>query len=605
MNLRHSNADYEFNAATDFIDHIDHWLEYLSELLINADKATKPKLERQICYLLGFRAGTNCNINHNHLLQYYYSNPANGDADSSPLPLENDSKTLRKSYEKTTPELQLKIDEFISEFRAREVSSSMSVYPMEPIQEKYHPEDPTFRLILKALACDDLFFIQGPPGTGKTTAIVEIILQVVKAKPNARILISSETHVAVDNALDRLAMESSSELRASILRYPDFVISEFECEHTQQAAALTRADALWHKAYQAAPELTMQLWEQMDTSRKNDNGSLSLARWQARYLAEMHQVVGVTCNQIDHLMDSETQMFDLVIVDECSKATMPEWLMAMSVARKCILVGDHKQLPPTFCVEESDLLEKMDDHKERLIRNGVIERLFDNLPAELKGTLGKQFRMLPNIGQFISHHFYNGMLQHHRTKTDHDFQHFGWFTYKSNGIRVPAQLGKEKKILINEIEIQIIMDRLADIDRRLKRAQLRRKISVALITPYRAQCRALRNALKARNYSETISVEVDTVDAFQGRQADIVFFSFVRNIGPATFYADDRRMNVAISRARDAVYLVGNIDYIASKKLPILNALIKLPVLEESFSNCAEAPGGICSRMTNIYNRQI
>lgn len=91
----------------------------------------------------------------------------------------------------------------------------------------------------------------------------------------------------------------------------------------------------------------------------------------------------------------------------------------------------------------------------------------------------------------------------------------------------------------------------------------------------------MREALSKRDFSDLLAVEVDTVDAFQGRQADIVFFSFVRNTGPATFYADDRRMNVAISRARDAVYLVGDVDYIASKRLPVLNALVKLPILIE------------------------
>lgn len=575
------NLHTETGVSVDFVDHIDHWLEYLTELLDNTDKATKPKLERQIRYLLGFRAGTNCNINHNRLLQYYYSNRAREGGDNISLPGENYNAEEERVPEENTPDTQARLDAFIAEFRAREGSTSMSIHPTKPIQSSYQPNDPAFKLILRALVIEDLFFMQGPPGTGKTTAIVEIVLQLIKAKPNARILISSETHAAVDNALDRLAKEAFPELMDSILRYPEFSITEFECENTPQADALTRADVLWHKAHEAAPELTMQLWTDLDTFRTNDDGTLSIARWQARHLADMHQVIGVTCNQIDHLMDSETQMFDLAIVDECSKATMPEWLMAMSVAKKCILVGDHKQLPPTFCTEESEVLEQMDDHKERLIRNGVIERLFENLPYEMKGTLGKQFRMLPDIGQFISHHFYKGELEHHRTETDHEFQDFGWFTYKSNGYRVPVQQGKEKKILINEFEIRIIIKRLAEISERLKEVNAERKISVALITPYRAQCKALREALSKCDFSDSLTVEVDTVDAFQGRQADIVFFSFVRNTGPATFYADDRRMNVAISRARDAVYLVGDVDYIASKRLPVLDALVKLPILIE------------------------
>jgi ATP-dependent RNA/DNA helicase IGHMBP2 len=579
MAARHLNLCDESEKGIDFVEHIDHWLEYLTELMDTADKETLPKLKRQIRYLLAFRCGTNCNINHNFLLQNYYSNPAKKGGDDISLFGERNGAEENRPMDKIAPDTEGKIKAFLDEFKAREGTTSMSIHPTKPIQERFKLTDPAFKVILKALSSEDLFFMQGPPGTGKTTAIVEIVLQVMKAKPRARILISSETHVAVDNALDRLAQEASPALLSTILRYPQFFITEFECANTPQAEAIARADALWHKAYEAAPGLTMQLWNTLELGKPKEDGNPTIARWQARSLAEMHQVIGVTCNQIDHLIDEETGMFDLAIVDECSKATMPEWLMAMSVAKKCILVGDHKQLPPTFCAEESEVLEQMDEHKESLIRNGVIERLFENLPPAMKGTLGKQFRMLPYIGQFISHHFYKGELEHHRMESDHEFQDFGWFTYKSNDYRVPAQMGKEKKVLVNDFEIRIIVTRLSEINDRLKRSNAKRKISVALITPYRAQCKALRQALKQHDFSEVLAVEVDTVDAFQGREADIVFFSFVRNTGPATFYADDRRMNVAISRARDAVYLVGDIEYIAKKQLPILDALAALPIL--------------------------
>ena len=594
MGLRHPNLHDDPEKTINFVDHIDHWLEYLTELLGTADKETLPKLKRQIRYLLAFRCGTNSNINHNRLLLYYYSNRAKKGGDDISLPGESYGAAEQPPPYKSASDTKAKITAFMDEFKAREGITSMSIHPTKPIQESYKPTDPAFKLILKALACEDLFFMQGPPGTGKTTAIVEIVLQVMKAKPTARILISSETHVAVDNALDRLAQEALPELLSTILRYPQFVITEFECQSTPQVEAVARADALWHRAHDVAPELTIQLWNTLEPSKPKEDGAQTVARWQARNLAEMHQVIGVTCNQIDHLIDEETDMFDLAIVDECSKATMPEWLMAMSVAKKCILVGDHKQLPPTFCTEESEVLEQMEEHKERLIRNGVIERLFENLPAGMKGTLSKQFRMLPHIGNFISRHFYKGELQHHRTEADHEFQDFGWFTYKSHDYRVPMQQGKKKKNLINEIEIEIIMKRLVEISKRLKEAKIKRKISVALITPYRAQCMALRQALSKRDFSDSLAVEVDTVDAFQGRQADIVFFSFVRNTGPATFFADDRRMNVAISRARDAVYLVGDVDYIASKRLPVLDALVKLPTFKHRKTECRAHRCGSC-----------
>ncbi len=209
MGIFHKKPLTNHLESVDFVDHIDHWLEYLTELLDSSDKATRSKLERQIRYLLGFRAGTNCNINHNQLLLYYYSNKAEeaGDEISSPAGNYN-AKDVRSLYEQTS-ESKAAVDDFITEFKAREGTSSISIHPTKPIQDSYQPDDPAFKLILKALASKDLFFMQGPPGTGKTTAIVEIILQLINAKPKARILICSETHVAVDNALDRLARTKS------------------------------------------------------------------------------------------------------------------------------------------------------------------------------------------------------------------------------------------------------------------------------------------------------------------------------------------------------------------------------------------------------------
>ncbi len=569
------NSNVKAQNNVDFIEHLNHWLEYLSELYKTADEQTKPKLRRQMQCLLKFYNGVNCNIHHNFLLQHYYSYPAK--SVNEDIFIEMDTKSNKKTEQNNSE----KVKNFVDELKQYNSSMSASIVIDKPIQQCYQAEDSAFQLISKALASKDLFFIQGPPGTGKTTAIVEIILQQLKAKPNARILVSSETHVAVDNALDRLVSVAPSELLNSILRYPRFSISEFESDLTEQTAAIERADTLWHQAYKIDSALTSTLWKELEPYKQGKEDKLELPYWQACNLAEMHQVIGVTCNQIAHLRDTNAPMFDLAIVDECSKATMPEWLMAMSVAQKCILVGDHKQLPPTFCTEESDVLEQMEVHKERLIRNGVIDRLFENLPLSMKGTLSKQYRMLPKIGHFVSHHFYQGQLEHHRTEADHGFCDFGWLNYHINGYRVPEQPSGVRKILVNLIEIEIIMEQLSLMSEKLKKDQIERKFSVALITPYKAQRKALRDALKNQNFSHKLAIEVDTVDAFQGRQADVVFFSFVRNIGPATFYADDRRLNVAISRARDSVYLVGDMQYLKSKKLPVLDSLTRLPILRE------------------------
>lgn len=601
-----STSPSPVSPAPDFIDHIDDWLEYLVKLVeITADPITRAKYERQIRYVLRFRSGANCNVAHNNTLAKYYTEAAGSGVDTSGS----------KSAEKTrATDRKTKVGAELAELGLHD---SMAIHATAPVQECYLVDTYAYSQIQKALACEDIFFLQGPPGTGKTTAIVEIILQTLRSKPDARILISSETHVAVDNALDRLTTHLSVADMSMVMRYPRFMVSTLENPASIEVQALDRADAVWRDAWEKAPELTERLWQQLDRGRTNSDGSIELPRWFVRNLADRHHIIGVTCNQVDHFIDKDSDMFDLAIVDECSKATLPEWLMALTVARKCVLVGDHKQLPPTFCKEESSALSALDKAQEKLIRGGVIERIFENFPEHMKGTLLKQYRMLPEIGKFISKHFYNNSLDHSRTKGNGLFEHFAWLTYDSKGYFVPPERGEEEKTLINQREIQIIVNRLKTMCEQISEAKSAviaeastrgdtegsgdvmmdastivlqseeskpyfsdgKRLSVAVITPYRAQCRQLKLALGKLDFREHLTIEVDTVDAFQGRQADVVFFSFVRTVGPATFYADDRRMNVAISRARDCVYLVGSIEYIRSKRLLALTALVGRPVI--------------------------
>jgi len=540
-------------AQPDFLDHLDDWMEYLTALLAQtADKRTRTKYERQIRYLLQFRCGVNANIGHNKLLWHYYSTPAIGYVEDIHLP---------------------------GERPIEQPAATNGFVPDGPVQACYLSDTYAFKQVMKALAVEDLFFLQGPPGTGKTTAIVELVLQTLHHHPSARILITSETHMAVDNALDRLTMHLSEAQMAGVLRYPKFVATELENPAAARVQAHARANSLWSHAHSAAPGLTMQLWQRLPRGFPKDDGSESLPRWMNRSLADQHQIIGATCNQIDHLIDADSELFDLAIVDECSKATLPEWLMALTVAHKCVLVGDHKQLPPTFCEEESQALSTLSRQQERLIRNGVIERLFEHLPGSMKGRLNKQYRMLPHIGAFISDLFYGGTLEHHRQQGSGPFADFGWLTYQAPGYQVPAQSKGEDTVLINQLEIEIIQTRLRGMHQQLQSLKVETRLTVAVITPYRAQCQELKRVLPVKEWGKYLAIEIDTVDAFQGRQADIVFFSFVRTVGPATFYADDRRLNVAISRARDCVYLVGDIRYIGGKRLPALQKLAQLPVV--------------------------
>lgn len=276
------NSNVKAQNNVDFIEHLNHWLEYLSELYKTADEQTKPKLRRQMQCLLEFYNGVNCNIHHNFLLQHYYSYPAK--SVNEDIFIEMDTESNKKTEQNNSE----KVKNFVDELKQYSSSMSASIVIDKPIQQCYKAEDSAFQLISKALASKDLFFIQGPPGTGKTTAIVEIILQQLKAKPNARILVSSETHVAVDNALDRLVAVAPSELLNSILRYPRFSISEFEADYTEKTAAIERADTLWHQAYKIDSALTSALWKELEPYKQGKEDKLELPYWQACNLAEMH-----------------------------------------------------------------------------------------------------------------------------------------------------------------------------------------------------------------------------------------------------------------------------------------------------------------------------
>ncbi|KER70032.1 hypothetical protein HR51_21645 [Burkholderia cepacia] len=202
-----------------------------------------------------------------------------------------------------------------------------------------------------------------------------------------------------------------------------------------------------------------------------------------------------------------------------------------------------------------------------------------------KGMLRRQYRMLPHIGGVVSKLFYGGKLEHARQDGSGCFRDFGWLTYEAPGLRVPSQSHGDRKVLVNEIEL--IIERLRVIDRKLVESSTEarvRRLTVAVIMPYRAQCRELRRIIERIDFGERTAVEIDTVDAFQGRKADVAVFSFVRTCRAARFFADDRRLNVALSPARDGVYLVGDLRYLKSRRIPAIDTLARLPIYVTSRS---------------------
>lgn len=525
-----------------FGEHVHDWVEYLVSLLDRvearegAESADAIKYRRQLKWVLAFCEGLNVSVDVNFILAHIYSG----------------------SYS---------------------VGVQAEVPRRDPIQGCYEVDSAAFAVIEKALNAKDLFLLQGPPGTGKTTAIVEIVLQTLRDDPDARILICSETHVAVDNALDRLSVCLNSDQIGFLMRHRKFSEGyQFDMLELGDVVTAARANQVWARASEAAPELTAHLWQRFAGGQHSVE---KVPSWLTKNLADRHQVVGVTCNQLEHLVDSRSLPFDLAIVDECSKATLPEWMMPLSMADKGVLVGDHRQLPPTFCSEEIEVLGELRAHQERLIRDGVIERLFQQAPLAHKGALTTQYRMRPEIGEVVSQAFYDGELRHGRTQGPWANEPaIGWVTYRTKR-RFPAQQhgGSGHGSPSNPIEVELIARALGRLADGLPSDQQPR--SVAVITPYTAQKFLIRKNLPD-HLLEELHIEVDTVDGFQGREADVVVFSFVRNHGSARFYGDPRRLNVALSRAKDRILLVGSLEYLRgrARHIPALKVLCEQPVLE-------------------------
>lgn len=276
-------------------------------------------------------------------------------------------------------------------------------------------------------------------------------------------------------------------------------------------------------------------------------------------------LVGATCLGIASLGSNVEINFDWVIVDEAGKATPPEILVPICLGRKIVLVGDHKQLPPV--VDEALLKlqdkERMNINKEDL-ELSLFEYLEKNLNADCKNILDEQYRMNPIIGDLISKLFYESKLVSKTSKKEktiplkmYESKPLVWLSTASRPDRKEERISDSYR---NTCETKLIFEQLLEIDKELDELKLKKE--TAIIAGYRGQrdslTRLYESSYKVKFHN--MSIEINTVDAFQGRETDIVFYSVVRSndAGKLGFLKDIRRLNVAFSRARELLVVVGD-----------------------------------------------
>ncbi len=321
-------------------------------------------------------------------------------------------------------------------------------------------------------------------------------------------------------------------------------------------------------------------------------------------------IVGATCIGVNSDFDFKTVPYDVAIVDEAGQITLHDLLVPLVKARKIILIGDHLQLPPSEerefvdFVEQNGLLafeEPEEDfdaaaYKRELglvFGQSLFEKLFrDPQLASNRVMLDTQFRMHPDISEFISHHFYEdkykaGWEAKDRTLHIAGFTRPIYFMDTCNmGEKRLETKNTEQNICINRLEADIIAEKLADIIVAINSGEYTISgneplvkdgvYDIGVITAYKKQIGVIRSALRSRllrvydrekveNILREEHLAINTLDSFQGRDNQIIFYSFVRSNRPKLsgdvsigFLNEVRRLNVMMTRAKCLLVMVGD-----------------------------------------------
>ncbi len=399
---------------------------------------------------------------------------------------------------------------------------------------------------------EDVALVHGPPGTGKTTVLVEVVRRAVAR--GEKVLAAAPSNLAVDNLVERLVAAGLGCVR---LGHPARVLPAV-LEHTLEA----RAEG--HEAARIARGLVEEAFALRRTAakrrQKRGPGRFSTSREQWRdaraLLAEARalearaeaevldraDVVLATLTSLD-AAPLARRRFALAVVDEATQAVEPALYLALLRADRAVLAGDHLQLPPTVLSAAA---------LEGGLGVSLFERLVPLLGPAARVTLAEQHRMNARIMAFPSEALYGGALRAHPAAAGRaiDDAPLELVDTAGRGFEEETPPGSDSKH--NPGEADLVASEVA----RLLALGLGPE-AIAVISPYDGQVQRLRQVLALEVER---GLEVDTVDGFQGREKEAVIVSLVRSndAGEVGFLADVRRMNVALTRARAKLVVIGD-----------------------------------------------
>ena len=424
------------------------------------------------------------------------------------------------------------------------------------------------RAVNEVLRAKDLMVVHGPPGTGKTTTLVEAIFETLHHE--SQVLVCAQSNMAVDWISEKLVDRGVNVLRiGNPTRVNDKMLSftyerRFEAHPDYEMLwAIRKAirDLRTHK------KRGSENWHQKMDRLKSRATELEI-RINAQLFGEARVIACTLVGSANRLL--EGQKFNTLFIDEAAQALEAAcWIPIRRVGR-VVLAGDHCQLPPT--------VKSLAALKAGLGRT-LMERLVENHP-EAVALLQVQYRMNEEIMRFSSDWFYGGRVQSapqikHRGILDYDIPmewrtlpdpSFGGEGMKDEGI-IASNKGEEfvgeTFGRINKAEAELTMQTLRDYFTKIGKTRiLEEQIDVGIISPYRAQVQHLRHLLKRDPFFKPFRhlLTVNTVDGFQGQERDVILISLVRSNdeGQIGFLRDLRRMNVAITRARMKLIILGD-----------------------------------------------
>lgn len=401
----------------------------------------------------------------------------------------------------------------------------------------------------EVLWAKDVAVVHGPPGTGKTTTLVEAIYETLHRE--TQVIVCAQSNMAVDWISEKLVDHGVPVLRiGNPTRVNDKMLS-FTYERRFES----------HPDYTELWSIRKAIRDIREKKNKGESTHQKIARLRERaqelemriHESLMNEARVVACTLVGSANKILVgQKFSTLFIDEAAQALEPACWIAIRRAHRVVFAGDHQQLPATVKCYEA---------QKQGLGKTLMERIVENVPSAVT-LLRVQYRMHEQIMRFSSDWFYEGKVESapmvkYRSILDWDTP-MVWVESPSPEAFVGTNHGR-----INKEEAELTVSVLEQYIEKIGRQRyVDERFDVGIITPYRLQAQYLRSLLKKNETLRPIrkTISVNTVDGFQGQERDIVLISLVRSNehGQIGFLNDLRRMNVAMTRARMKLIIIGD-----------------------------------------------